>query len=169
MKVLIGNLKKAAVEQQCRALRLPADAEQCAALAEEAVKQRQTYLRYPEAQPAVKLEERERNTITQRIKDARLLRTKTLDEFDFTKAPQIRAMEIHKLAQGGYIERAEPVILIGNCGTGKTHLLTGHCVAACRQKRRVRFATAAAPVNEQVEAKQQCNCDAYSLAGIATA
>jgi DNA replication protein DnaC len=55
----------------------------------------------------------------------------------------------------GYIERAEPIILIGDCGTGKTHLLTGLCVAACRQKRRVRFATAAALVNELVEAKQQ--------------
>jgi len=47
------------------------------------------------------------------------------------------------------------VIFIGDCGTGKTHLLTGLCVAACQQKRRVRFATAAALVNELVEAKQQ--------------
>ena len=38
---------------------------------------------------------------------------------------------------------------------GKTHLLTGLCVAACRQKRRVRFTTAAALVNELVEAKHQ--------------
>ena len=62
---------------------------------------------------------------------------------------------MQELAQGGYIETAEPVILIGDCGTGKTHLLTGLCVAACRQKRRVRFATAAALVNELVEAKHQ--------------
>ena len=40
-------------------------------------------------------------------------------------------------------------------GTGKTHLLTGLAVAACRQKRRVRFATAAALINEMVEAKHQ--------------
>ena len=40
-------------------------------------------------------------------------------------------------------------------GTGKTHLLTGLAVAACRQKRRVRFASAAALVNELVEAKHQ--------------
>jgi DNA replication protein DnaC len=45
--------------------------------------------------------------------------------------------------------------VIGSCGTGKTHLLTGLCVAACRQKRRVRFTTAAALVNELVEAKHQ--------------
>jgi DNA replication protein DnaC len=155
VKAAIENLEKAAVEQQCRVLRLPAVAEQCAPLAEEAVKQRQTYLRYLEALLAVELEERERNTIARRIKEAHLPRTKTLDEFDFSKAPQIRATEIHELAQGGYIERAEPVILIGDCGAGKTHLLTGLCVAACRQKRRVRFATAAALVNELVEAKQQ--------------
>ena len=40
-------------------------------------------------------------------------------------------------------------------GTGKTHLRLALCVAACRQKRRVRFTTAAALVNELVEAKQQ--------------
>jgi DNA replication protein DnaC len=124
-------------------------------MADVAVKQRQTYLRYLEALLAAELEERERNTIVRRIKDARLPRIKTLEEFDFSKAPQVQATRIHDLAQGGYIERAEPIILIGDCGTGKTHLLTGLCVAACRQKRRVRFATAAALVNELVEAKQQ--------------
>jgi hypothetical protein len=59
------------------------------------------------------------------------------------------------LAEGGYIERAEPVLFIGECGTGKTHLLTRLCVAACRQKRRVRFTTAAGLVNELVEAKHK--------------
>jgi hypothetical protein len=44
---------------------------------------------------------------------------------------------------------------MGECGTGKTHLATGLCVAACRQKRRARFTTAANLVNELVEARQQ--------------
>ena len=79
---------------------------------------------------------------------------KTLEEFDFAQAPQIPAAKIRELAEGGYIERAEPVVLIGECGTGKTHLATGLCVAACRQKRRVRFTTAANLVNELVEAQQ---------------
>jgi DNA replication protein DnaC len=52
------------------------------------------------------------------------------------------------------IGRAEPVF-IGDSGTGKTHLLTGLAVAACRQKCRVRFTTAAALINEMVEAKHQ--------------
>ena len=45
-------------------------------------------------------------------------------------------------------------MLIGECGTGKTHLATGLCVAAYRQKRRVRFTTAATLVNELLEARQ---------------
>ena len=44
---------------------------------------------------------------------------KTLDEFDFSKAPQIAATKIHELAQGGYIERAEPIILIGDCAPAR--------------------------------------------------
>ena len=82
-----------------------------------------------------------------------LPRVKTLDEFDFSQAPKVSATQIRTLADGGYIARTEPVVLIGDCGTGKTHLLTGLCVAACRQRRRVRFTTAAALVNELVEAK----------------
>ena len=115
MNAAVEKLEKAAVEQQCRALRLPAVAEQCAPMADVAVKQRQTYLRYLEALLSAELEERERNTIARRIKEARLPRVKTLEEFDFSKAPQIQATKIQELAQGGYIERAEPIILIGDC------------------------------------------------------
>jgi len=42
---------------------------------------------------------------------------------------------------------------IGDSGTGKTHLATGLGVAACQQKQRVRFVTAAGLVNELVEAQ----------------
>jgi DNA replication protein DnaC len=155
MKAAVENLEQAAVAQQCRALRLPAVAEQCAPLADAAAKQRQTYLRYLEVLLAAELEERERNTIARRIKDARLPRMKTLEEFDFARNPKVSAQQIHELAKGDYIAKAEPIIFIGDSGTGKTHLLTGLAVAACRQKRRVRFATAAALINEMVEAKHQ--------------
>src|SRR5271156_2535839 len=104
MRGAVENLEQAAVEQQCRALR------------------------YLEALLAAELEERERNTIARRIKEARLPRMKTLEEFDFSKAPQVPATKMHELARGGYIERAEPVILIGECGTGTQQLLTGLCV-----------------------------------------
>jgi len=56
------------------------------------------------------------------------------------------------LAEGDYVTRAEPVLLVGEAGTGKTHLATGLCVAACRQRRWVRFTTATALINELAEA-----------------
>ena len=148
-------LEQATIKQQCKLLRMPTMATQCGRLAEQAVRERRTHLGYLEALLAAELEERERNVVERRLKDARLPRLKTLEEFDFAKSPKISAGQIQELAQGGYIERAEPVILIGDCGTGKTHLLTGLCVAACRQKKLVRFATAAGLVNELVEAKHQ--------------
>src|ERR1700691_161339 len=40
-------------------------------------------------------------------------------------------------------------------GTGKTHLGTGLAVEACRQRKRVRFTTAAELVNELIEAKNR--------------
>jgi DNA replication protein DnaC len=92
--------------------------------------------------------------IQNRLRDAQLPRMKTLEEFDFAQAPHLPAAKIRDLAEGGYIERSEPVVFIGECGTGKSHLASGLCVAACRQKRRARFVTAAALVNELVEAKQ---------------
>lgn len=150
-----ARLAESAVRQHCKALHLPTVGAQCHRLAEEAERAHQSYLGYLEALLGTEVEERERNGIAQRIKDARLPKVKTLAEFDFSQAPAISATRIRDLAEGGYIERAEPVVFIGEAGTGKTHLLTGLCVAACRQRRRVRFTTAAALVNELVEAKAQ--------------
>ena len=56
MKTSAENLEQVAVQQQCRALRLPTVAEQCAPLADVAAKQRQTYLRYLEALFGAELE-----------------------------------------------------------------------------------------------------------------
>ena len=117
------------------------------------MKQQYGPVRYLEALLAAELEERERNAIARRIFEAKLPRVKTLEEFDFGQTPQISAARIHQLAEGAYILKAEPIVFIGEPGTGKTHLATGLCVSACRQRRRARFTTATSLVNELVEAK----------------
>ena len=110
-------LQEATIEQHCRALRMPAVAGQFVRLAEQAVRERQTHLGYLEALLQVELEERERHTVQRRLREARLPRMKTLEEFDFAQAPKVSAAQMQKLAEGGYIEQAEPVIFIGDCGT----------------------------------------------------
>lgn len=148
-----AQLEETVIQQYCKQLRLPSVGAQFAPLAQRCVKQELTHLRYLNLLLTSEVEDRERHVVERRLREARLPRMKTLDEFDFAKSPQIKATQIRELAQGQYVERSEPVILLGECGTGKTHLATGLCVAACRQKKRVRFVTAAGLVNELVEAR----------------
>ena len=154
MKNQTEALEHASVRQYCKSVRVPTIGTNFVSLAEQAVKENHSHIRYLEALLAMESEERDRHAIDNRVRDAQLPRMKALEEFDFAQSPQVPAVKIRELAEGGYIERNEPVVLIGECGTGKSHLATGLCLAACRQKRRVRFITAAALVNELVEAKQ---------------
>ena len=147
-----GTLSEQAIRQYCRMLKMPTVASQFAQLAQAAVREGHSPVQYLEALLAAEIEERERRAVARRIHEARLPRVKAVQEFDFGQSP-VPAARIADLTAGGYIERAEPVVLIGEAGTGKTHLALGLCVAACQQRRRVRFTGAAALVNELVEAK----------------
>jgi len=148
-------LRLAAIRQQCKQLQLPAVGAQAGRLAVQADTAHHSHLAYLEALLGAELDERERRAIDRRLREAHFPRVKTLEEFDFAEAPTIPATTLRTLAEGAYLARAEPVLFLGETGTGKTHLATGLAVAACRQRRRVRFTTAAALVNDMVEAQHQ--------------
>jgi DNA replication protein DnaC len=69
--------------------------------------------------------------------------------------PTIQAAQLATLASGVYLNAGEPVVLLGDSGTGKTHLLIGLGLAACEQGRKVRYVTTAQLVNELVEAADE--------------
>jgi DNA replication protein DnaC len=148
-------LQQAAIRDYAKQLRLPMLGSQFVALAEQAIKAKQSHVSYLEALLAAELEEREHNTVARRLQEAHLPKVKTLEEFEFAKAPHIPAALIRTLAEGEYLKRSEPIVLLGETGSGKTHLATGLAVAACRQRKRVRFTTAAQLVNELIEAKHK--------------
>lgn len=148
-------VQQATIRQYAKQLYLSTVAGQFVSLAEEAIKEKQTHLSYLETLLGAEVEERERNTVARRIKEAHFPRVKTLEEFEFPKAPHIPAARVRNLAEGGYLSRSEPVVFLGEAGTGKTHLATGLAVAACRQRKRVRFTTAAQLVNELIEGKNK--------------
>jgi len=114
-------LEHASVRQYCKALRMPVIGANFVRLSEQAIKEQRSHIGYLEALLAMEAEERDRHAIQKRIRDAKLPRLKTLEEFDFNQARQIPAAKIRELAEGGYIERAESVVFMGECGTGKTH------------------------------------------------
>lgn len=101
------------------------------------------------------VDERDRHVVERRLKEAHLPKVKTLEEFDFQTAAHLPAARLRKLAEGDYDARMEPVILLGETGTGKTHLATALAVAACQQRRRVRFTTMADLVTELIKSKER--------------
>ncbi len=152
---MTAALEFAAIRQHAKILKLPTLGGQFERFADQAAKQAQTHTRYLEALLEAEVEERERNAIARRIQEARFPKLKTLEDFDFSDAPHVSAPLIRSLAEGGYLTRSEPIIFLGEAGTGKTHLATGLAVAACRKRLRVRFTTAAELVNELTEAKNK--------------
>jgi DNA replication protein DnaC len=148
-------MQAAAIGQYAKQLHLPTLGSQFTRLAEQAVKEQQSHLSYLEALLEGEVEERGRKVMARRIQEARFPTVKTLEEFDFQCAPHLPMMLLRDLSEGGYLERKEPIIFLGDAGTGKTHLATGLAVAACRQRKRVRFTTAAEMVTELIEAQSQ--------------
>ena len=155
MSAATTEMHHSTIREYARQLRLPTLGSQFVKLAEEAVKQKLGPIAYLEALLSAELEERERHAVARRINEAKFPKLKTIEDFRFDEAPIIPAAEIRHLADGGYLSRSEPVIFVGDAGTGKTHLATGLAVAACRMRKRVRFTTAAELVNELIEAKNK--------------
>ncbi len=126
MKNASARVQQEVIQQYCKELRTPTIATQFRRLAEAAASQQQSHLDYLEALLAAEIEEREQKTIQRRLKEAHLPKVKTLDEFQFSVAPHIPASKLKELADGTYIQRAEPVLFIGDSGTGK-HICSPHC------------------------------------------
>lgn len=120
--------------------------------ADAAVRDRLTHRVYLAELLACETEARTIRRRQRRIKEARFPRHKTLADFDPTATPDIPAALLTTLASGAWIDRAEPLVLLGDSGTGKSHLLIALGIAACHQGRSVRYVTAAGLVNELVEA-----------------
>jgi DNA replication protein DnaC len=113
------------------------------------------HLRYLLRLAEPELIEREGRMVERRIREARFPAVKSLDSFDFPAIPSLNKALVLELARGGYIERRENVIALGNSGTGKTHVALGLGLAACQRGMSVGFTTAAALVHELLEARDE--------------
>ena len=103
----------------------------------------------------LELTDRHQRLVQRRIRAARFPAIKGLDTFDFSAIPSVNQPLVMQLARCEYVERGENVIAIGNSGTGKTHVSLGLGLAACQRGMSVGFTTAAALVNELVEARDE--------------
>jgi DNA replication protein DnaC len=123
--------------------------------AAEAAESNQSYSRFLLALAEQEVLEREAKRRQRRLKEAKIPVVKDLTSFDFEMIPQLNQRKIRQLLSGEYMEKAEPIILIGNPGLGKTHVATALAVAATQQMCRVRFFNAAALVNELLNTQEE--------------
>lgn len=103
------------------------------------------------------LQLRAENRLKRRVREAKFPLVKTLETFDYSAAPGLDLRLMRELETGDYIQEHRNIILLGNSGTGKTHLATGLGVAACREGVVTRFVTGCGLTNELIEAQAAKN------------
>ena len=139
---------EALIDAHARELRLPTVRARFRALAEETTRDEQPPVAYLAALLEGEVSERAERRERRRLIDARFPLVKRLEDFRFEENTKIPQATIAALAQGTWIDDRESIILLGDSGTGKTHLAISLGVLACQQGRRVRFTTLAALANE---------------------
>jgi DNA replication protein DnaC len=135
-------------------LKLPTMLAECERLAREAAAADQPYEDYLLRLTEQEVAARSANALAARIRAAAFPVTKDFDTYDFSALPGLPKQRVLELARGEWLEQRYNCCLIGNAGTGKTHLATALGLAACRQGKRVRFFTAAGLVTQLEEAQQ---------------
>ena len=101
------------------------------------------------------IHDREQRAAERRLKSASFPVVKTLDSFRFDAQPSINQPLIRELAHGEFVKERENVLLIGNSGTGKTHLATALAFAACQMGFKVRFFGVTGLVTQLLERREE--------------
>ena len=143
------------LEHHLKQLRLPTFLREYDKVARQCAAESVDYPRYLLRLTEQELLDRERRATERRIHQARFPVVKSLDTFEFLAIPSLNKALVLELARCEFLLRQENVLLLGNSGTGKTHLALALGLSACQRGHRVRFTTAAAMVHELLEAKDE--------------
>jgi DNA replication protein DnaC len=143
---------EALIDAHATELKLPTVKARFRQMAAEATREQQTPVAYLAALLEAEMHERAERRERRRLLDARFPLLKRLEDFRFADNPKIPQATIAALADGSWINDRDSIVLVGDSGTGKTHLAIALAVCACQQGRRVRFTTLAGLANELQEA-----------------
>lgn len=87
---------------------------------------------------------RRERSLERRLQDARFRDAATLETFDWQfNAATIPRAQIEELASAAFVRRHDNLIVVGQSGLGKSHLIQGLGRCACVQGFRVRYTTSA--------------------------
>jgi DNA replication protein DnaC len=143
------------LENHLKTLGLRAFRENYHKLAQEAAQANLDYERFLLALAEQEVALRAANRRARLIKQARFPALKELADFDFTCLEAFRTRDLlHLVDSLSFLEHAEPILMVGNPGLGKTHLATALGLATCRAGHKVRFFNTANLVDELTLAQE---------------
>jgi DNA replication protein DnaC len=142
----------AAIQGACRVLGLSTVRTETGRIAEAAARECLSHKAFLSEVLLAECDVRDTRRRIRRANEAKFPRSKRLADFGPAILPDLPPATLAHLASGAWIDAGQPLVLLGDSGTGKTHLLIALGTAAAEQGRRVRYVTTAALVNELVEA-----------------
>jgi DNA replication protein DnaC len=142
----------AAIGEAARILHLPAIRDGYEEAVAHALGERSTYKEFLAAILGEEVAHRDQRRKLRLVREACFPRPKRIEDFDHTANPSISAEQIAALCHPAWVKTGQPLVLIGDSGTGKSHLLIGIGTAIAEAGLKVRYTTTANLVNELAEA-----------------
>jgi DNA replication protein DnaC len=145
---------KTELTQNLRHLHLPTIRECYEEVARQAERETLSYERYLHEVVQRECDERLENRTAKMLRESQLPMEKSLEMFDVRRLPPKAARQLRTLLDGGFLERAENVLVFGNPGSGKTNLLQAVGQELIRKGRRILFISCEMLVQELLIAKR---------------
>jgi len=138
-----GNLRQKIVDD-FQALRIPLRPDQLDSVLARAETEGMSHLEFLRALLSEQADQRRERSIAYRLRNACFAETKTLAEFDWLfNAGAIDRLQIEALARADFIGRKQNLVIVGQSGVGKSHLIQAIGQQACVLGHRVRYTTSA--------------------------
>lgn len=100
-------------------------------------------------------EARRQNRISRFLRESGLPLEKSMDAFDQKRLPSKVSSQVRSLLEGSFLDRTENVLLFGNPGSGKTHLMCAIGQELTIRERRVWFTSCGFLVQALLSAKKE--------------
>jgi len=145
---------KAELTQSLKELHLPTIRQSYEEVARQAERDSLSYERYLHELVQRECEERQGNRIAKMLRESHLPLEKSLVGFDTRRLPAKAARQMRTLLDGSFLERTDNVLVFGNPGSGKTHMLQAIGQELVRRGRHMLFITCERLVQELLVAKR---------------
>ena len=142
-----------------RELKLPAVRNTYQEHADSARREEHSYERYLAGLMEHEVAERRHKRIARMLRDSSLPLEKTLSTFERQRLPHGVDAQLSMLLEGSFLDRHENVLVFGNPGSGKTHLLCALAQELIHEDRRILFRTCDLLVQELLRAKADLRLD----------